>query len=145
MVFNGRGQGNPLQYSYLENPMERGAWRATVRWVAKSRTRLKRLSTTRGYSGLNGGRCLPQPDTLSLLLMFSVWCQLYFITTWHQWILVYLLSPITASVFPLHWSVFSTYTGPGSRTSSITRCSEMFVEWRNEGVKKWWGLYQIWR
>ena len=81
MVFNGRGQGNPLQYSYLENPMERGAWRATVRWVAKSRTRLKRLSTTRGYSGLNGGRCLPQPDTLSLLLMFSVWCQLYFITT----------------------------------------------------------------
>ena len=25
-----RGHGNPLQYSYLENPMDRGAWRATV-------------------------------------------------------------------------------------------------------------------
>ena len=32
--------GNPLQYSYLENPMDRGAWRATVHGVAKSQTRL---------------------------------------------------------------------------------------------------------
>ena len=30
------GHGNPLQYSCLENPIERGAWRATVRRVAKS-------------------------------------------------------------------------------------------------------------
>ena len=37
--------GNPLQYSGLENPMDRGAWRATVHGVAKSQTRLKRLST----------------------------------------------------------------------------------------------------
>ena len=36
----GAGNGNPLQYSCLENPMERGAWRATVREVAKSQTRL---------------------------------------------------------------------------------------------------------
>ena len=33
--------GNPLQYSCLENPMDRGAWRATVHGVAESRTRLK--------------------------------------------------------------------------------------------------------
>ena len=32
--------GNPLQYSCLENPMDRGAWRATVHRVTKSRTRL---------------------------------------------------------------------------------------------------------
>ena len=32
--------GNPLQYSCLENPMDRGAWRAPVHRVAKSRTRL---------------------------------------------------------------------------------------------------------
>ena len=38
------GHGNPLQCSCLENPMDGGAWRATVRKVAKSRTRLKRLS-----------------------------------------------------------------------------------------------------
>ena len=36
--------GNPLQYSSLENPMDRGAWWPTVHVVTKSRTRLKRLS-----------------------------------------------------------------------------------------------------
>ena len=34
----GGGHGNPLQYSCLENPMNRGAWCATVHEVAKSRT-----------------------------------------------------------------------------------------------------------
>ena len=34
----GGGNGNPLQYSSLENPMGRGAWWATVRGVAKSQT-----------------------------------------------------------------------------------------------------------
>ena len=34
----GGGYGNPLQYFCLENPMDRGAWQATVRGVAKSRT-----------------------------------------------------------------------------------------------------------
>ena len=32
----GEGNGNPLQYSCLENPMDRGAWQATVYGVAKS-------------------------------------------------------------------------------------------------------------
>ena len=36
----GEGNGNPLQYSYLENPMDRGVWRATIHRVAKSRTQL---------------------------------------------------------------------------------------------------------
>ena len=35
---SGGGNGNPLQYAYLENSMEIGAWQATVQWVAKSRT-----------------------------------------------------------------------------------------------------------
>ena len=35
----GGGHGNPLKYSCLENPMDRGAWRATVRKVTKSRAR----------------------------------------------------------------------------------------------------------
>ena len=41
----GGGNGNPLQFSCLENSMDRGAWRATVHGVAKSQTRLKRLNT----------------------------------------------------------------------------------------------------
>ena len=39
------GHGNPLQYFCLENPMDRGAWRATVHRLTKSLTQLKRLRT----------------------------------------------------------------------------------------------------
>ena len=38
------GHGNPLQYFCLENPMDRGAWWATVHSIPKSRTRLKQFS-----------------------------------------------------------------------------------------------------
>ena len=41
----GEGKGYPLLYSCLENSMDRGAWWAVVHSIAKSRTRLKRLST----------------------------------------------------------------------------------------------------
>ena len=37
----GEGKGYPLQYACLENPMDRGAWWATVHRVAKSQTRLE--------------------------------------------------------------------------------------------------------
>ena len=40
----GGGHGNPLQYSCMENPMDSGAWRATVHGVAQSQTPLKQLS-----------------------------------------------------------------------------------------------------
>ena len=42
---SGGGHGKPLQYSCLENSMDRRAWRSTVNGVTKSRTWLKRLST----------------------------------------------------------------------------------------------------
>ena len=38
------GNGNPLQYSCLENSMDRGAWRATAHGVTKSQTRLRDLA-----------------------------------------------------------------------------------------------------
>ena len=41
------GHGNPLQYSCLENPMDRRAWWAVVHRVTRSQTSLKRLSTHR--------------------------------------------------------------------------------------------------
>ena len=40
---SGGGHDNPLRYSCLENPMDRGTWQAAVHWAAKSRTRLKWL------------------------------------------------------------------------------------------------------
>ena len=46
----GEGNGNPLQYSCLENPRDGGAWWASVYGVAQSRTRLKRLSSSSSSS-----------------------------------------------------------------------------------------------
>ena len=48
----GEGNGNPLQYSCLENPMDRGAWWATVHGVTKSRTRLSDFASLSLPSGL---------------------------------------------------------------------------------------------
>ena len=42
----GEGNGNPFQYCCLENPMEGGAWPATVHGVAKSQTRLSDFTFT---------------------------------------------------------------------------------------------------
>ena len=41
----GGGHGYPLQYSYLENPMDQGAWQATVHRITESRSQLRQLST----------------------------------------------------------------------------------------------------
>ena len=41
----GEGTGSPFQYSRLKDPMDREAWQATVHGVAKSQTKLKKLST----------------------------------------------------------------------------------------------------
>ena len=46
----GEGNGNPLQYSCLENPRDGGAWWAAVYGVAQSWTRLKRLSSSSSSS-----------------------------------------------------------------------------------------------
>ena len=50
----GGGNGNPLLYSCLENPIDRGAWLATVQSVINSQTQLKRLSTqdSRSFSSI---------------------------------------------------------------------------------------------
>ena len=40
----GEGNGNPLQHSCLENPMDRGTWRAALHGISQSQTRLKQLS-----------------------------------------------------------------------------------------------------
>ena len=54
MTQDGEGNGTPLQYSRLKNPMDGGAWWAAVHGVAQSRTRLKRLSKLQDICGLQG-------------------------------------------------------------------------------------------
>ena len=66
----GGGHGNPLQYSCLENPMERGAWWATAHGVTKIRTRLSNCawkhtrpkSALQIHGRLSRGYCLPQME-----------------------------------------------------------------------------------
>ena len=49
----GEGDGNPVQYSCLENPRDRGAWWAAIYGVAQSLTRLKQLSSSSSKDILN--------------------------------------------------------------------------------------------
>ena len=53
---SGGRNGNPLQHSCLENPMDRGGWWATVRRVTKSQTGLKQLSSHTCLLGKVGPR-----------------------------------------------------------------------------------------
>ena len=72
----GEGSGNPLQYYCLENPMDRGAWWATVHGVTKSRTQLSNstfqyMETTKVFID----KWMFKENVLSILLLFSrcVW------------------------------------------------------------------------
>ena len=56
----GRGNGNPLQSSWLENPMDRGAWLAPAHGVLKSQTQLKRLSI-HSWTCTNNSASVPSP------------------------------------------------------------------------------------
>ena len=53
----GEGNGNPLQYSCLENPMERGDWQATVHGVPKSWKRLSDLTSLTTYQLYPNTKC----------------------------------------------------------------------------------------
>ena len=74
----GGGHGNPLQYTCLENPMDRGAWWATVHRVAESQACLKRLNT-RTYTMISPEdnhyyiwTSCPLPPNLSGILLASI-------------------------------------------------------------------------
>ena len=71
---NGEGNGNPLQYSCLENPVDKGAWWAAVHRVAQSWTQLKGLSMHACIGEGNGNpfqySCLGNPRD------WGAWCGL---------------------------------------------------------------------
>ena len=58
-MFIGEGNGTPLQYSCLENPMDGGAWWAAVHGVAKSQTRLSDFTFTFSLSCIGEGNGNP--------------------------------------------------------------------------------------
>ena len=69
----GEGNGNPLQYSCLENPRDGGAWWAAVYGVAQSRTRLKWLSS----SSSKGLKFYPWVNINSVTFTFVVTSLIY--------------------------------------------------------------------
>ena len=58
----GEGHGNSLQYSCLKNPMDRGAWEATVHGVAESQTRMNNFHFTHYNSQICMLKLNPQCD-----------------------------------------------------------------------------------
>ena len=87
-----QGNGNPLQYSCLENPMEEGAWQATVHGVAKSQTWLSDFTSSHWIFAIY----------LKFLLYFEMKFLLYFCYKWDEihleWVPYQLL--ILSVVFP---------------------------------------------
>ena len=63
----GERNGNPLQYSCLENPMDRGAWRATVYGVTKSWTRLSDFTHTHTHTHTQGAYSFKLEEVFKLV------------------------------------------------------------------------------
>ena len=97
------GNGNPLQYSCLKNPMDGGAWWATVHGVAKNWTQLSDWRTEyKDYSSYSGGRGIISQEvdyhsSFDLLWLASE-------LSWHWWVCpfvcAYLLSHVQLFVTP---------------------------------------------
>ena len=81
----GEGNGNPLQYPCLENPMDRGAWCAVVYGVAKSWTRLKRLNWTGSYWTHTHASVISYPPWRNLSTFAGSHCALMIPQDWHWW------------------------------------------------------------
>ena len=89
----GGGQGNPLQGSCLENAMDRGAWRAAVHGVTKSRTWLKYLGQTHKSCDLMNVwnftllltlllKVVPKRPLTVVISIYKVWVVSFSFLTW---------------------------------------------------------------
>ena len=76
----GEGNGNPLQYSCLENPMDRGGWRGTVHGVAKSQTQLSRHACTLCGSTVNNNTLHSLPSLACVVFstaLKAIWSNIF--------------------------------------------------------------------
>ena len=70
----GGGHGNPLLYSCLENPMDRGAWWATIQRVAKSQTKKKKSQTWLKWVTMHRtSLSLAAKNITNLILVLTIW------------------------------------------------------------------------
>ena len=95
---HGEGNDNPLQYSCLENSMDRGAWQATVQGVTKSRTRLtdsaERLTLfifSKKTWSVCDSKCLLELSLQNIFLyafltLYCTWPPIFFLAVnWTNW------------------------------------------------------------
>ena len=73
-VWIGEGNGNPLQFSCLENPWDRGAWWAAIYGVTRSQTRLKGLSSSSSCSMYGCGSWTLKKAEHWRIDAFELWC-----------------------------------------------------------------------
>ena len=93
----GRGHGNPLQHSCLENLMDRGAWWVAVHRVAKSRVRLKRLSMHACILQWIGGKKSSKTAFLNKLDKF------HFLTLQFSQLKIFYWTSNVSHIFTPHW------------------------------------------
>ena len=87
VIYVREGNGTPLQYSCLENPMDGGAWKAAVHGVAKSQTRLSDFTFTFHFHALEK-EMATHPNVLAwripgtgTLVGCHLWCRIESDTT----------------------------------------------------------------
>ena len=71
----GEGNGNPLQWSCLENPRDGGAWWAAVYGVTQSQTRLKCLSSSSVFLYMGRFKSLGATEFIPLICITAIWGQ----------------------------------------------------------------------
>ena len=129
----GEGNGNPLHYSWLENPSDRGAWWAAVCRVAQSRTRLKRfLSSSRWIALLS---CpVESKKSSSLLLFYMVFI---FSSNWLCFCLYTLIMSLSSSRKWKSTPVFLPGKSHGQRSLAVYNpygCKRVGDHWSDLGM-----------
>ena len=95
----GEGNGNPLQYSCLEDPRDGGAWWAAVYGVAQSQSRLKWLSSSMVYF-----LCLTYFTLYGNLQLHPCWCKWHYFILFHGWVVFHCLYvPYLLYLFTCPW------------------------------------------
>ena len=136
----GGGHGNPLQYSGLENPMDTGAWRATVHGVAKSRTRLSNFHfhtrnshrSRRKINMLNFALFHDFIQASSILINLRSWIpRLSFFSNWSH--CLYRLVQAASRIAKMHESRIAddTISNHLRGKMSFVWCDDHFAMWGN--------------
>ena len=115
----GEGNGNPLLYSCLENPMDRGAWQATVHGITKSQTWLSNFHNLL-YQDFAIASIDSQISPMYFSILFSTFQQLASLWTLTPWnnLFSWFSRTNTLLVF-FFWSFFVSFTWPTSSSKVL--------------------------